>query len=134
MKTPKNLRIILFPIGGTLERDDAESIENDEFKKETLAKELAKALNCPIANISSPWIKTAKSKKEIVPIGDSAIVMTADDFFDTQSKKVRASFEKAIENIGKENCYSLSDFSIDYNDEIFGGKTGNYWMTYIKLK
>lgn len=120
MKEPKNIRIILVPVE-QIERRDLENIENSNFKSE------AQIINCLYHkhNISS-------SSENFEPH-----ILTVDEFKRQLAFQRRAhqAFIGAMLNIRKrKQCYNLSEFTDEFNNEEFGGETNKYWMGYVKLK
>lgn len=114
MKEPKNIRIILVPIG-TSNRGDLEQIENSKFNsKNALAKRL-----CIIAGEATSNVLTVSQ-------------------FSTQlafQPTAHKAFTTAISNIRKrKQCYDLSEFMDDFNNQEFGGDTDKFWMGYVKIK
>ena len=121
MKAPKNIRILLFPVGGKLDRTYAEQIEDTKFGKNKLIPELCKEAGCQTTDLLQ-----------------HVIIMSADDFYDSAQKNVKPRFEQAVSNIRRRNkthkqSYKLSDFMDEYNNQDFKGNTEKYWMTYIKF-
>jgi glutathione peroxidase-family protein len=113
MKTPNNIRIILTPVGSS-ERTDLENIENKQYSSKTT---LAKAL--------------------MVMLGEhSAKVLTVGEFSkECAFTNAHKSFNQAISNHRKKTqCYKLTDFMNDFNNQEFGEETEKYWMGYVKVK
>lgn len=49
--------------------------------------------------------------------------------------KAAKPFETAIANIRKKKqCYNLSEFMDDFNNQEFGEDTDKYWMGYVRFK
>lgn len=120
MKTPKNLRIILVPVG-QLERRDLENIQNSNFKS-----------NADIINCLYHMHRISGRDKNFEPH-----ILTADEFKKQLAFQRRAhnSFMGAMLNIHKrKQCYNLSEFMDEFNNQEFGGETDKYWMGYVKLK
>lgn len=118
MKEPKNLRIILVPVG-QIERRDLENIVGSNFKT-----------NADIVNALYHKHNLTSSSEKFEPM-----IFTASDFRDVCGKKVKNAFDGAMLNIRKrKQCYNLSEFMDEFNNEDFGGKTNKYWMGYVKLK
>jgi hypothetical protein len=113
MKEPKNIRIILVPIG-TSDRGDLEFIENQKFNSKNL---LAKYLKKCAGEDTSEILTISEFKKKCA------------------FSKASNSFDLAIFNIRKrKQCYDLSEFMDDFNNQEFGGDTDKFWMGYVKLK
>lgn len=120
MKSPKNLRIIIVPVG-QIERRDLENIENSNFKT-----------NADIINALYHKHNISSSEKNFEPH-----ILTADEFKKQLAfqRKAHDSFVGAMLNIRKrKQCYNLSEFMDEFNNEDFGGETNKYWMGYVKLK
>jgi len=120
MKTPKNLRIILIPVG-QIERRDLEGIENSNFKT-----------NADIINCLYHKHQISSSEENFEPH-----ILTASEF-KTQlafKRKAHESFVLALSNIRRrKQCYNLSEFMDEFNSQEFGGDTDKFWMGYVKLK
>jgi len=120
MKIPKNLRIVLVPVG-QIERRDLENIENSNFRT-----------NADIINALYHKHQISSSEENFEPH-----ILTADEF-KTQlafARKAHQSFVLALSNIRKrKQCYDLSEFMDEFNNESFGGETDKFWMGYVKLK
>jgi hypothetical protein len=113
MKAPKNLRIILVPVGRT-NRGDLEDIENKQFSSKN---QLARTL-CQIAGEATSEILTPDEFRKL-------IVFT----------KAHRPFNGAMLNIRKrKQCYDLSEFMDEFNNQEFGDDTDKYWMGYVKLR
>ena len=111
MKT-KALKIILIGVEGyDLERKDAEHIQGQTFTTEALAR--TKLIN------------------KAFPIDTEIRILTPDEFKKTYSKKVTKSFDIALANEDKSQCYNLSEFMDEFNNQEFGRKTDDNWFTYI---
>jgi hypothetical protein len=114
MKEPKNIRIVLTPIGQS-NRGDLELIENDKFNsKNSLARKI----------------------KQIVG-EDNFKVLTVAQFRTELAFQPKAykSFATAITNLYmRKQCYKLTDFMDDFNNQEFGGETDKFWLGYVKLK
>jgi hypothetical protein len=119
MKEPKNLRIILVPVG-QIERRDLENIESNKFKS-----------NADIINALHQEHQISSSSEKFEPH-----ILTVSEFRKmTVFTKVNRSFNAAMANIRKrKQCYNLSEFMDEFNNEDFGGETNKYWMGYVKLK
>lgn len=119
MKEPKNLRIVLAPIG-EFERIDLESIENSAFKSK--------------AQITLHLFRLSDINNK--HIGLNFIILTADEFRAMSNKKTKEAFDGAMLNINKRStqCYNLSEFVDEYNNQEFKGNTEKYWIGYVKLK
>jgi hypothetical protein len=120
MKAPKNLRIILVPVG-QIERRDLENIENSNFKT-----------NADIINALYHKHNISSSEGNFEPH-----ILTADEFRKQLAfqRKAHDSFVGAMLNIRKrKQCYNLSEFMDEFNNEDFGGETNKYWLGYVKLK
>ena len=120
MKTPKNLRIILVPVG-QIERRDLENIENSNFKT-----------NADIINALYQKHKVSSSEENFEPH-----ILTADEFRKQLAfqRKAHQAFSEAMLNIRKrKQCYDLTEFMDEFNNEDFGGETNKYWLGYVKLK
>lgn len=115
---PKNIRIILIPVR-QIERRDLENIENSNFRT-----------NADIINALYHKHNISSSSENFEPI-----IMTPSDFRDVSRKKVKDAFNFAMANARKrKQCYNLSEFMDEFNNEDFGGETYKYWMGYVKLK
>lgn len=114
MKEPKNIRIILTPIGQS-NRGDLEKIENSTFNnKNSLVKHL-----CIIAGEANSNVLTVNEFKMQLAFQSTA----------------HKAFTTAVSNIRKrKQCYDLSEFMDDFNNQEFGGDTDKFWMGYAKLK
>ena len=118
MKIPKNIRIILTPVGQS-ERGDLEHIEGLKFNSQN-----------------------ALAKKLKVIVGEDKFEILTTEEFKTKCAFTKAanSFITALENNSKrqrhtsKDCYDLSEFMDDFNNQEFGGDTDKYWMGYVKLK
>lgn len=122
MKEPKNIRIILVPVE-QMERKDMENIECSSFKSR------AQIVN---ALFHTRALYMQEKSFELRPL-----IMTADEFRDVSGKKVKDAFNGAMLNVRKRNstqCYGLSEFVDEFNNQEFGGKTNKYWIGYVKLK
>jgi hypothetical protein len=120
MKTPKNIRIILVPVG-QLERRDLENMENSSFKS-----------NAQIINALYHKHRISGREENFEPH-----VLTVDEFKMQLAfqRKAHKSFVLALSNVRKRTqCYNLSEFMDEFNNEDFGGETDKYWMGYVKLK
>ena len=119
MKEPKNLRIILVPVG-QIERRELENIESNNFKT-----------NADIINALYQKHQISSSSQNFEPQ-----ILTVSEFRKmTVFSKANRSFNAAMENIRKrKQCYNLSEFMDEFNDEHFGGETNKYWLGYVKLK
>lgn len=109
----KNIRIILTPVD-TSNRGDLEDIENQIFNsKNTLVKKMA-----------------------IICRENDAQILTAEEFKKTLVfNKGYKHFESAMSNMRKrKQCYKLTDFMDDFNNQEFGGDTDHFWMGYVKVK
>lgn len=114
MKKPQeNIRIILTPVGQS-NRKDLELIENKRFNSESQLNRQV----CQIIGESTGEILTVSEFKKKCAFN-----------------KANKSFNLAIENLLKrKQCYKLTDFMDDFNNQEFGEDTENYWMGYVKLK
>ena len=111
MKT-KTLKIILIGVEGyDLERKDAEHIQGQTFTTEAFNQ--------------------AYRVNKAFPLDSNIRTLTPDEFKKTYSKKVAKSFDIALANEGKSQCYNLSEFMDDFNNQDFGRKTDDNWFTYI---
>jgi hypothetical protein len=122
MKEPKNIRIILVPVG-QIERRDLENIEKSNFKSK------AQIVNY-LFNTRSSYMK--EESFELKPL-----ILTPDEFRKELAfqPKAHKSFSAAMLNVRKrKQCYDLSEFMDEFNNEDFGGETNKYWMGYVKLK
>ncbi len=119
MKEPKNLRIVLAPVG-QFERKDLENIENSSFKSK--AQIVLHLFHLSDLNNKQGDLKFA--------------ILTADEFRDVSNKKTTKAFDGAMLNINKRStqCYDLSEFVDEYNNQEFKGNTEKYWIGYVKLK
>ena len=114
MKEPKNIRIVLVPVGRS-NRGDLEIIENSKFSsKSTLNRRL-----CIIAGESTYESLTVSQFRTELAFQPTAF----------------KAFNVAVSNLRKrKQCYKLTDFMDDFNNQEFGGETEKYWMGYVKLK
>ena len=119
MKEPKNLRIILVPVG-QIERRDLENIESGNFKS-----------HAQIINALYQEHQISSSSEKFEPH-----ILTVSEFRKmTVFTNLNRSFNAAMANIRKrKQCYNLSEFMDEFNNEDFGGETNKYWMGYVKLK
>jgi hypothetical protein len=120
MKEPKNLRIILVPVG-QIERRDLENIESNKFKS-----------NADIINALHQEHQISSSSEKFEPH-----ILTVSQFSTQLAFQPTAhkAFTTAISNIRKrKQCYDLSEFMDDFNNQEFGGETDKFWMGYVKLK
>jgi hypothetical protein len=119
MKEPKNLRIILVPVG-QIERRELENIESNKFKS-----------NADIINALHQEHQISSSSEKFEPH-----ILTVSEFRKmTVFTNLNRSFNAAMANIRKrKQCYNLSEFMDEFNNEDFGGETNKYWMGYVKLK
>jgi hypothetical protein len=115
MKEPKNIRIILAPVcggGRTVSRPVLEQIENTRFNNHNDIMDYL-SHNSPIG------VK----------------ILTADEFRKKLTKVPLSWFNIAMSNVlKKKQCYKLSDFMDEYNDQVWDGKTEDFWMGYVKVK
>ena len=115
MSAPKKLRIILLPVGKT-DRKELERIENDMYSSELkLRTHLSQLFDCGTINYK---------------------VLTADEFKkELVFTAIYKPFQKAISNIRKrKQCYDLSEFMDDFNNQEFGEETDAYWMGYVRVR
>lgn len=114
MKEPKKIRIVLIPVGRT-NRGDLEKIENSMFSsKSTLNRHL-----CIIVGEATSIVLTVAQFRAQLAFQPTA----------------HKAFNVAIENLHKrKQCYKLTDFMDDFNNQEFGGETEGFWMGYVKLK
>lgn len=112
-KAPKNLRIILIPVGNT-NRHDLEDIEGRQFSSEN-----------QVARYLGITVGTSKGQ-----------ILTPDEFRRmTVFTKAQDLFDTAMENIRKiKKCYDLSEFMDDFNNQEFGEDTDKYWMGYVRVR
>lgn len=113
MKLQNNIKIILTPVGSS-NRGDLENIENNKYSsKRTLAKTL-----------------------KIICGEAVAKVLTVEEFSkELAFSPARKPFLLALSNIRKRNqCYKLTDFMDEFNNQDFGGETDKYWLGYVKIK
>lgn len=117
MKTQKNIRIILTPVDKT-ERKDLENIENQVFKS---VKRLEQEVDT-IFNGDNP-------NKAMIHI------LTIDEFRKhTAFTDIVKSFNLAVSNIRKrKQCYKLTDFMDDFNNDEFKDNASNFWMGYVRV-
>ncbi len=114
MKNPKeNIRIILTPVDQS-DRTDLELIENKRFNSES---QLNRHICQIIGESTGEILSISEFKKKCV------------------FNKANKSFDLAIANLRKrKQCYKLTDFMDDFNNQEFGDDTDKYWMGYVKLK
>ena len=109
----KNIRIILTPVGQS-ERGDLERIENAKFSS---PKKLSRDIAVIVGESTGQILTVSEFSKKCV------------------FSKAQKSFDLAIENLRKrKQCYKLTDFMDDFNNQDFGGETDGFWMGYVKLK
>ena len=112
-KAPKNLRIILIPVGNT-NRHDLEDIEGRQFSSEN---QVARYLGITVGTSKGQILTPDEFKKELV------------------FTEIDKPFQKAISNIRKrKQCYDLSEFMDDFNNQEFGEDTDKYWMGYVRVR
>jgi hypothetical protein len=122
MKEPKNVRIIVVPVG-QMEREDLENIEYSCFTSK------AQVVNYLFS------IRRGYMKEENVELHPH--ILTASEFR-TQlafQPAVYKAFNVAMSNVRKrKQCYNLSEFVDEFNNQEFGGETDKYWIGYVKFR
>lgn len=122
MKEPKNLRIVLAPVG-QFERRDVENIENSAFRSKV-------QIILHLFHIIDIFQRKGHNNNVFQ-------ILTADEFRAISNKKTKDAFDAAMLNINKRSktqCYNLSEFVDEYNNQEFKGKTDRFWIGYVKLK
>jgi hypothetical protein len=121
MKEPKNVRIILIPVE-QYERRDLEQSENSSFTS-----------NAQIVNhlFHTRGLYMNGENFELKPL-----ILTPSEFRKLiVFTKAHKPFNVAMANIRKrKQCYNLSEFMDEFNNQDFGEDTDKYWMGYAKLK
>lgn len=113
MKQSEKIRIILTPVGQS-NRKDLESIENETISSK---RQLSKKLQIIVGEHNFEVLTISEFKKKCV------------------FSKASNSFDLAILNLPKrKQCYKLTDFMDDFNNQEFEGETDGFWMGYVKLK
>lgn len=113
MKHLNNIRIILTPVDKS-DRKILELIENEKFSSK---KALAKHLD----------LELGESVAKILNVSEFQTTLA----FTNASN----SFRIALQNARKrKQCYKLTDFMDDFNNQEFGKDTDKYWMGYVRLK
>lgn len=120
MNTPKNIRIVVLPVSGTLGREYLESIENQNFKNVAAIVFDAHAKSAEHENHNWRGVRP----------------YTVEEFSKQLAfSSAHKSFQLAISNHRKrKQCYKLTDFMDDFNNQEFGRETDNYWIGYVKVK
>lgn len=121
MKEPKNVRIVLVPVG-QMERKNLENVQNSNFTSK--------------AQIFSHLRHTRSLYMNGENFELDPIILTPDEFRKLiVLTKAHKSFNLAMTNIRKKKqCYKLTDFMDDFNNQEFGRETDNYWLGYVKVK
>ena len=113
MKDPKSIRIILTPVKNT-DRHQLEDIEGRQFSSEN---QVARYLGITIGTSQGQILSPDEFRK-------MAVFTKAQERFDT-----------AIQNFRKrKQCYDLSEFMDDFNNQEFGEDTDKYWMGYVRVR
>ncbi|MBP7845890.1 MAG: hypothetical protein KA007_00450 [Candidatus Pacebacteria bacterium] len=113
MKQSDKIRIILTPVVQS-NRGDLEDIENSTFNSNN---SLAKKIAIIVGESSGEILTISEFKKKCA------------------FSKASNSFDLAVFNLRKrKQCYKLTDFMDDFNNQEFGGETEKFWMGYVKLK
>jgi hypothetical protein len=113
----QSLRIILLSVAGyDLDRQDLERIQGEKFTSEALAR--------------TTFINGA------FPFDTEVKILTASEFkkFHSRSKRINKDFDLALKYENTKHNYGLSEFMDDYNDEMYKGKTKDYWFGYIEIQ
>lgn len=112
MKLQKNIRIILAAVGANLDRTDLEHIEGKTYSS------------------NNAIIKELESNPETTKI------LTAEEFLkELPFTQMRKPFLLAMENNRrKKQCYKLTDFMDDFNNQEFGAETDKFWFGVVKMK
>jgi hypothetical protein len=121
MKEPKNIRIILIPVG-QYERRDLENIDNSNFKSH--------------AQIINHLFHRRRIYMNGKDFELNPLILTPSEFRKMAVfTKAHRPFNAAMANVRKrKQCYNLSEFTDEFNNQEFGEETDGYWIGYVKLK
>ncbi len=120
MKTPKDFKIILIPVGLQCDQKVAGHLENLEFKNMAALQ----------YQLFHQFLKD-ETKPAALPIE----ILTVDEFKEKNKldTKVIKALDIALSHGLTPYGYNLSEFMDEYNNQVFAGETDKYWFVYVRV-
>ena len=120
MKTTKNFKIVLIPVGLQCDQKVAGHLENLEFKNMAALQ----------YQLFHQFFKD-ETKPAALPIE----ILTVEEFKEKNKLATRVikALDIALSNGLSPYGYNMSEFMDEYNNQVFAGKTDNYWLVYVRV-
>lgn len=119
MKEPKNLRIVLVPVGLPCDGRIINKLDGEKFKSKGHLQH----------HLFNEFLKDESKPHDL-----AIEILTADEFRQFfKSKKLLDSFDGAMMTPKKRRAMAVNEFMSDFNGQLFKGKTEDYWISYVKI-